>query len=136
MSAAEDMAFSVVQNDAVDPKTAEFERCLPWLKGALTDTHFDISDVARALGDNRAQLWPGKSACIVTEIDTLAQTRVVRVWLAGGDMDEILTMAKGIEAWARLNGCTEVLVEGREGWKRALKDQDYDLFSVVLRKKL
>lgn len=128
--------MEIVQNEAVDPKVEHFERCLPWIEAALEGGFYTVADVARALGENRAQLWPGKNAAIVTEIDTMAQKRVVRVWLAGGDMNEVLEMAKGIEAWARLNGCTEVLVEGRKGWEKMLKPMDYDFFSVVLRKVL
>lgn len=129
-------AMTVVQNDAVPPIVEHFERCKVWLEAALEGGFYSIDDVARALAENRAQLWPGANAAIVTEIDTMAQSRVCRVWLAGGDMAEILDMSRGLESWARLQGCTEVLVEGRKGWEKTLAERGYKHFSVVLKKKI
>jgi len=128
--------LAVVQNEAQPPLIEHFERCKPWLEAALEEGFYKIEDVARALAENRAQFWPGKNAAIVTEIDTIGQTRVCRVWLAGGEMTEVLEMARGLEAWSRLQGCSEVLVEGRKGWEKALKDQGYEFFTIMLKKAL
>lgn len=128
--------MEIVNNEAVPPMIEHFDRCKDWLEAALEGGFFTLDDVARAIAENRAQFWPGENAAIVTEIDSLAQTRIVRVWLAGGDMEEVLAMAKGIESWARLQGCKKVLVEGRQGWAKVLKDQGYEPFSVILTKAL
>lgn len=128
--------MEVVDNEAVPPMVEHFDRCKDWLQEALEGGFYTMDDVARAIAEKRAQFWPGKNAAIVTELDTLAQTRVIRVWLAGGDMDEVLSMASGIESWARLQGCKSVLIEGRKGWERTLKPQGYEPFSVILTKAL
>lgn len=131
-----DTAMQIVDNQAVPPVVEHFERCKPWLVDALEGGFYTIDDVMRAIAENRAQFWPGKNAAIVTEVDQISQKRVIRVWLAGGDMDEIIQMSHGIESWARLQGCEEVLIEGRKGWERMLKPQGYELFSITIRKAL
>ena len=45
-------------------------------------------------------------------------------------------MAPGIEAMARMFGCQETLIEGREAWRKLLQPMGYELFSVTLRKRL
>ena len=128
--------MEVVESKSQPPMIEHFERCRPWLVEALEGSFFTIEDVARALADNRAQLWPGKNAVIVTEIQTYPNERVIQVWLAGGDMQEIMQMAAGLESWARLNGCSSVLVEGRQGWARVLKEQGYEPYSYTAVKRL
>jgi hypothetical protein len=113
-----------------------FEPHRAHLEQALEGTFHTLQDVVQAVASGRAQFWPGKQAAMVTEIDTISETKVLRVWIAGGDMEELKAMAPGIESWARLNECREVLVEGRKGWERALKDQGYSPWLVTIRKAL
>jgi len=113
-----------------------FEKHLPHLEAALEGTFHKIADVVDAVMAGRAQFWPGKESALVTEIDTISGTKVIRVWLAGGNMDEIVSMAPGIEAWARLQGCVSVLVEGRKGWEKVMKAFGYEPWIVTLRKGL
>lgn len=135
MSAVENK-LELVETTTHPPIIEHFERCRPWLVEALDGTFYTIDDVARALAENRAQLWPGKNAVIVTEINTYPSERVIQVWLAGGDMQEIMQMAAGLESWARLNGCSSVLVEGRKGWARTLNAQGYEPYTFTAIKRL
>ena len=118
------------------PMPTHFDRLESVLEGALEGGFFTMDDVKRALFENRAQFWPGKNAAIVTEIQTYPNDKAIQVWLAGGDMAEILAMAPGIESWARLQGCTTVLIEGRQGWAKVLREQGYAPFSYTARKVL
>lgn len=115
---------------------SHFERFIPQLTEALEGTFHSIDDVARAIVEGRAQFWPGQNAAMVTELDTISGAKVIRVWVAGGDMEELISMSPGIEAWARLQGCSAVLVEGRKGWERVLKDKGYDPWIVTVKKVL
>jgi hypothetical protein len=54
---------------------------------------------------------------------------------AGGDLTEILAMVPGMEAFARLNGCSRSIVEGRKGWEKALRAGGYGFMSVKLEKR-
>lgn len=101
---------------------------------AYQDTH-TLSDVARAIIDGHAQHWRGQKSEIVTEIKLFPQMKVCRIWLAGGDMDELVNvMLPDVEAWAKENGCARVEIAGRKGWKRALPD--YREPYAVLQKEL
>lgn len=115
---------------------SEWVRLRPLLEPALEGGLQTIEDVERMIGAGQAQFWPGRAAAIVTEIKTFPTEKVCLCSMAGGDMAEILAMAPGLESWARLQGCSSVLVEGRAGWERMLKPAGFEPFSVTLRKAL
>lgn len=115
---------------------AHFDRLRPLLEDALKGGFYTMDDVIVALVENRVQFWPGKNCAVITEIQTYPSDKVVQVWVAGGDLEEIVSMAPGLEAWARINGCTAVLIEGRQGWGRVMKDHGYEPFSYTARKAL
>jgi hypothetical protein len=121
---------------ATNPAVLQLERCRHWLEPALEDGFYSWDDVVASLHQGRAMLWPGSNSAIVTEDQTYPTGRVMQVWLAGGDMAEILQMAPGIEAMARLRGCVAVLVEGRDGWTKTLEPLGYKPWSVTLHKAL
>lgn len=124
----------VEQGEQKTPLQVEFERCVQWLVPALEGGRRTMADVARAIGEGKAQLWPGKACAMVTEVHTFPTGKALQVWLAGGDMAELMAMQAGVEAWGRLVGCSEVIIEGRKGWERTLKPAGFELFSVCLRK--
>lgn len=118
------------------PVPPHFEAHRERLAEALEGGFYSMDDVLRALAEGRAQFWPGNGAAMVTEIHTYPAETVLQVWLGAGDMGELLAMAPGIESWARLNGCTAVVVEGRQGWSKILKEKGYAPFSVSCKKAL
>ena len=123
--------------DIDNPIIAHLERCQGWLTEALDEELFTWEDVVRRVLAGQAMLWPGKNCAIVTTDEIYPSgERVLQTWLAGGDMAEILQMAPGIEALARLRGCTASLIEGRKGWIKTMKPHGYELWSVTLRKAL
>ena len=126
--------------EAVRPTSGplyELERCRQWLEPALEGGFYGWDDVERALAERRAQLFPGAAAAIVTEtIDYPNGAKAMQVWLAGGDMEEVVAMAPGLMSVARMMGCTDVLVEGRKGWERILGALGFTFFSTTLRRVL
>lgn len=97
--------------------------CEPLINRALKyqDTH-TADDVLRHVLTAKAQLWRGKKSCAVTEICEYPKAKKLRVWLAAGDMEELLEMLVDIEEFAKAEKCTGVMVVGRPGWKRVLKE--------------
>lgn len=75
------------------------------------------AEVVADLEANRATLWPGDSAAMVTQ---LIAPSSCHIWLAGGLMADLLAMRAGLEAWARAQGCAELTINGRRGWARVL----------------
>ena len=79
-----------------------------------------FDDVQQAILEGRMQIWPGKRSVAVTEIIEYARKKVLHVFLAGGDMAELIDMIDSAAAWGRTQGCTSLTMSGRRGWERVL----------------
>ena len=118
---------------------AAWARCRPWIEAALAhDGGFHaIADVERAIADGEAQFWPGARSAVVTQFWMFPRARALNFWLAGGDLGELVDdLRPAIEAWARDRGCTRMVIAGRPGWARALKDFGYAPLWTALGKEL
>lgn len=60
----------------------------------------------------------------------------VLVWLGGGDLDELMALRPGVEAWARAQGAQAARINGRRGWTRALRSAGFAPSDGELRKAL
>lgn len=112
---------------------------LAWslIDGALAyqDEH-DLAYVQGEVAANRAQLWCGAQSALVTRIADYTKGRRVIVWLAGGEMNELVgEMLPAVERWGMENGCEKCVIIGREGWARKLRDR-YRLAHVVMERRL
>jgi hypothetical protein len=109
----------------------KFQRSIPYLQAALERSPggFTIRDVLDRVAAGQAQLWPGRNSAAVSTRDVL-----LNVWLAGGDMTELLQMLEQAEAHAKAQGMNGVsVVDGRRGWDRVLAPLGYER-QVVLYK--
>lgn len=101
----------------------ELERCRPWIEDALQycggTHHFD--DIAAGVYAGRMQLWPAPRGCIVTEIVVYPRKKVLNLFLAGGELDQLVDMNNDITAWAIKNKCAAGTMSGRIGWKKVLE---------------
>jgi len=99
-------------------------RCRDYIRAALEyggDTHKE-GDVALGIQEGRYQFWPGEKSAVVTQIVRYPNFRSVRIWLAGGDLEELLATERLIAAWAKDIGAKRIEIGGgRPGWERALK---------------
>jgi len=114
----------------------ELERLAHHIEAALAysgDTH-SLLHVVDAIKDGSAQFFPLENSVIVTEIVDYPKRAVCRIWLAGGEMDELIEAEKSIVEWARSHGCDGMEIIGRKGWERQLKD--YKPASTVLIKEI
>ena len=104
----------------------EWGRCQHWIEAALpyaSNSH-GINDVWLAVQNGKAQFFPRQKCAIVTEIVDYPRRSVCRIWLAGGDLDELIDAEKDIAQWARSIGCSGMEIIGRKGWQRKLKDYE------------
>jgi hypothetical protein len=122
----------------VDPLLSQWARFRDGFAEAMTDhDYWTIEELENRVASRRAFFFPGANAAMVAQIEPYpGGARVFQVLWATGDVDELLRMAPGVEAIARMMGCTEALIEGREAWKRLLAPMGYSLFSVTMRKAL
>lgn len=108
-------------------------------KSIKGDPFFTIDDIAEMLESNQAQLWRFDNSVMVTEIVNYekTKTKAIQIITAGGDLRELINkMRPTLEAWAKEQGCTHVVVEGRKGWVGALKNQGYSEISTTVVKEL
>ncbi len=84
----------------------------------------DISEdeVLQRLSDARAQLWTTGFSAAVTEITDDNWLHVVTM---GGVMADVAEVLPAIERFAKFSKCQGVRLEGRAGWRRALKKYGY-----------
>ena len=114
----------------------QWQRCSRYIQDALKyagETH-TIDDVFHAVAHGKAQFFPLEKSAIVTEIVDYPQRSICRIWLAGGELDELIEAEKSIAIWAKSIGCDGMEIVGRKGWQRQLKD--YTASSVILVKDL
>lgn len=75
---------------------------------------------------DEAQFWPGEQSAVVTEVIRLPKVKALHVWLAGGEMGELIDrMLPAVEAFAKAAGCDRLSIAGRDGWERMLKNKGY-----------
>lgn len=118
---------------------AEWARCGPWIDAALVHaggTH-SLDDVRAMVcdPDQPVRFWAGRKAALVTEVQTWPSAKVLLLWLAGGDLEELKDVIRPkAEAWGREQGCGRVMIVGRPGWAKVLPD--YTVQAVVCGKEL
>lgn len=111
---------------------SEWSRCARYLEPALDGC--TLTDVFERILDERARLWPLERSAVVTEILSYPRLRACRVWLAGGDLEELRRNLHVLDAYARACSCDRIEIDARRGWQRVLTD--YELSRVVLTKEL
>jgi hypothetical protein len=84
---------------------------------AAGDTHTP-ADVAAAIERGDAQLLTDHDgrAFMITEVLQYPRKRVLRLWLAGGRLTALRTLAPQLEQLAREQGCDAMEAAGRAGW--------------------
>ena len=83
-----------------------------------------LDDVLAGIGEGRLQLWIGRASVAVTEWLNYPRKRVLNLFLAAGDIDDMALHLPGIEAFARGGGASALMMHGRtrrpNGWDRML----------------
>ena len=116
----------------------DLERCRPWIEAALEysgGTH-DFYDIVENIANCRMQLWPADRGCIVTEIVVYPKKKVINIFLAGGELDQILDMDEAVKAWAKEHGCTAATMSGRLGWKKPLEPLGWEFQLASFKKEI
>lgn len=105
-------------------------------RGRMTD----FACVERDVLSGDALLWIAAQdheiyGAAVTQLQKANGQKFCAIVAAGGtEMDSCLAQIGEIEAYARAEGCEAMMIFGREGWRRKLRD--YTQSAVVLEKEL
>lgn len=115
----------------------EFKRLEHHIEAALEYAHgtHNIEDVFNQVSTGELQLWPGRDSVIVTQIIKFPQKKVLHVFLAGGNQQELKEMDPFVVQWAKDQGCTAITFTGRVGWARSqMRDIGFEVTHVMMSK--
>lgn len=115
----------------IDANRKHIEDALEYSGG----TH-DFDDVRAGILSGKMQLWPGKRSAVVTEIVDYAKKRSLHVFLAGGDLEELLGGMDDAIAWGRSQGCVAMTLSGRRGWEKVLSGHGFHAMRIVMERSL
>lgn len=114
---------------------------LPLIKRAEErQVEWNADLVRMRLLEAQAQFWGIEKegnlvGAFVTTIEEGASGLMGRVWIAAGHLSDGLDYYREIiEPWFREKGCRYIVIDGRVGWKRILKD--YENYTAQLIKRL
>ena len=86
------------------------------------DGSYTLEDVWHEIKAGRAAFWPFPNSAVVTQVCEFPQRRVLRIWLAGGRLDELERAFGFMDELADELGCQAIEIDGRKGWGKVLKD--------------
>lgn len=112
----------------------EWTRCRPWIEAAVARTGgtHTIEDIEKRLAEGTAQFWPGQRSAAVTQICEYPQAKWLSIWLAGGDLGELVGMVPTWRNFAAFHGCENISITGRRGWERVLGKHGWKARAVCL----
>lgn len=106
-------------------------------RGLEYDGHYSVDDVLKEVFAGRADIWLGDQSVAVTSMIECPQARKFNIWVAAGEKDELINeMYPQFEQRAREHGCKSVMITGRPGWVRVMKDTGFKEVARVLAKEL
>jgi hypothetical protein len=95
-----------------------------------------FDDVARGVASAKMQLWPASNSCAITEIICYPQKKVLHVFLAAGDKQELIGMIDSAAAWGKTQGCEGMTMSGRHGWLKVLGKEGWKPVMTVMERKI
>lgn len=81
------------------------------------DTH-NLQDIADNIANGSMQLWPAPKGAMVTQVQNYPRKRILHIYMAGGELESLMTLQTHIEKFAQDMGCQRITLTGRRGWQR------------------
>jgi hypothetical protein len=106
--------------DDMDERREMIEAALSYTPGTHT---FD--QLVAMVQAGHLTLWPLPHSFMLTEIHQYPSARHYHIFLAGGDLDELVSMHTDVIEVAKALQCDKLTLTGRAGWARALKSYDW-----------
>lgn len=123
--------------EPVDPLLSQWAKFRDQFASAMRDGFWTVEDLEQKIAHKRAFFFPGKDSAMVGEIVTYpGGKQIFQVLWAVGTIEELVSMAPGVEAVARMMGCQGALIEGATGWEKVLKEHGFEVWSTTLYKAL
>lgn len=108
----------------------------PHIAAALADLDqgFTTDDVLEMILDKDVHLIVGEKSAMCVEGLQTPGMRILHIWLAGGDLDELREGEKKFSGEWKKVGFNRISITGRSGWKRVLSG--YKQTAILLSKEL
>lgn len=99
---------------------------------AVKDTHDDLKreDFEKGIQDGNYKLFTNNKSSALTA----SYNSILRVGLAGGDLESLKEIEKKIEKYAKKRNYKYIDILGRKGWEKVL--DGYNKKAVLLRKEI
>jgi len=96
-----------------------FQKVEKILQPALEyDNTHNMQDVADCIDSCTMQLWPSDNSAVITQVQNFPRMKVLHIFLAGGNLEELEILAHHIQKFAEDMGCQKITLTGRRGWSR------------------
>lgn len=128
--------LTLPQAQTMQPPIPYWDKHKPALEALTGMMIYSVSEVEDMIRAGRAMFFPTEKSAVITEITIRGDQKCMECIAAVGDMEDVTSMAPGIEALARSMGCEIIILEGRKGWEKMLKPSGYEFMAVSLRKSL
>ncbi len=126
------MTLGLLVPPTLEPYAEDLQKALD-----LGGEAYTIQDIEDMIATGKAQMWPGETSVIVTEIILYPRAKHLHLFLAGGNLDELESMLPEIIEWGKTQGCNRVSLSGRRGWERSfLREMGFKSTLVVMEKEL
>lgn len=93
---------------------------------------FDVSDIQERVRTGQCQTFQHGDGVIVTEILKLPKCRLMNVVMAAGDLDDVMVAHDEMVAFAKQHSCAKIIMRGRKGWRRVLKDHGWQEPTIAM----
>jgi hypothetical protein len=90
-----------------------------------------VADVVEALNSGRMQGFWSENAGVVTQVVQHPRKKELNVFLAFGDLGEVMAMQPQIADFGRQHGCSFMVMSGRTGWKKVLPEHGWSQVGVT-----
>ena len=126
------MTLGLLVPPTLEPYAEDLQKALD-----LGGEAYTIQDIEDMIATGKAQMWPGETSVIVTEIIQYPRAKHLHLFLAGGNLDELESMLPEIIEWGKTQGCNRVSLSGRRGWERSfLREMGFKPTLVIMEKEL
>lgn len=103
---------------------------------ACDGSHQTIESIEADIASGELKPLTTSRACYLVQVVEYPAAVACQIMWTAGELGAVLEDLACVHEWAAQRGCTEMLVEGRPGWERALKPAGYAPWSVTLRRAL
>jgi len=115
--------------------SSELQRRLERALAIAGNTH-TLADIKDALDRREMQAWVKGDSFAITSVHQAPRKKILNVFLAVGELEDVLSLEPQIEDFARSEGCDFIEAIARPGWRRSAARRGWKSKQEIYRKEL